>query len=126
MLSSPFSLSSSLSFFSFSFLSASSFPTLTPLYTSCFTSLYYPFLAISASLSPFPPPLHTYPRHPTPLFFSISLRHLFFSFLSLYHRFSRYDYQKVRNGPSPSYRSLLAALPLQVRSAFFFPLCILF
>ena len=31
-------------------------------------------------------------------------------------RFSRYDYQKVRNGPSPSYRSLIAALPLQVRT----------
>lgn len=39
-----------------------------------------------------------------------------FNLSSSYDRFSRYDYQKVRNGPSPSYRSLIAALPLQVRT----------
>ena len=56
----------------------------------------------------------------TPLFsfflntFSIIILSFYLS--SSNFRFSRYDYQKVRNGPSPSYRSLIAALPLQVRT----------
>ena len=55
-----------------------------------------------------------------PLFTSLLLSALLFSpfFFSSYHfilsRFSRFDYQMKRNGPSPSYRSLLATLPLQV------------